>query len=413
VGGVNDQSSIRGDRKVWKGAEPGRLIHALKTTKSKAPVIMIDEIDKIAVGTGVSGGDPSAALLEVLDPEQNSSFRDHYLDIPVDLSNVFFIVTANNISALPEPLLDRMEVIEIPGYIDAEKLQIAKKFLVPKNLKKNGLNTDRVTYTDEALLHAATAYEKEAGVRKLEQHLDKIHRKIVHQIIEKQETQSSESDSEATITVDKKQVETFLGNPRYSEDNIDIKKVDRPGLAIGLAVQGTQGIPLIVESIVVPGKEGFTITGNMKKVMKESVRIAFSHAQKLAIERYNISPSWFENKHFHIHIPTANPKDGNSAGITIAIALLSLFTDKTINDKVVMTGELSLTGQVLAIGGLKEKLIGAKRNKAEHVIFPKQNMHDFEEIADIVKEGICFHPVEYFDEVIIQALPELRNEDKK
>jgi ATP-dependent Lon protease len=227
----------------------------------------------------------------------------------------------------------------------------------------------------------------------------------VRQIIETHETKENGIESSENILIDREQVEKYLGKPRYSEDNFDVQKADRPGLAVGLAVQGTQGIPLIVETTAVPGKEGFTITGNMKKVMKESVKIAFSHAQKLPIERYNLSPSWFEQKHFHIHIPTGNPKDGNSAGITIATALLSLFINKTINERLIMTGELSLTGQVLAIGGLKEKIIGAKRNKAEHVIFPKQNLRDFEEIADIVKEGICFHPVECFDEVISHALP--------
>jgi ATP-dependent Lon protease len=403
IGGINSVETIRGCQRVWVGAQPGQIIKGIQITKSKNLVMMIDEIDKVRQGAGVNGGDPSAALLEVLDPEQNDTFRDQYIDIPFDLSNILFIVTANNYRLLPEPLQDRMEIIEISGYVDREKLQIARKYLIPKSMGKNGLEKDQVSYNDETILYVANAFEKEPGVRLLEQNFDKIHRKIVRQIIE-QESPEGET-SKTAFSLDKQQVEKYLGKPRFGKDSTGIQKADRPGMAVGLAVQGTWGIPLLIEAVSVPGEEGCTITGNMKKVMKESVKTAFTYAQKFAVEHNYCDYSWFKKNHVHLHIPTANPKDGNSAGITIVVALLSLFKNKVIKDKVVMTGEITLTGQVLAIGGLKEKIISAKNNNAKHIIFPKQNLRDLDEIPDIVKKGIQFHPVERFEEVLALVLP--------
>ena len=354
-------------------------------------------------------GNPYSALLEVLDPEQNNTFRDNYIDLPFDLSNVFFILTANELSPIPEPVRDRMEIIEIPGYIDTEKLQIARNYLIPKTLERCGLDKSRINYSDEALLHIANGYAVESGVRELERSLDKINRKAVKIIIEDEERNSA---PEAMFQVNSRSdVEKYLGRPRYNYDKSsgDILKADRPGMAIGLVVLKPVGIGMafICEAIPVPGERGFTLTGNLLKVMRESTEIAMTYTQKIAMENYNVDAAWFEKNHIHIHFPEgATPKDGPSAGIAIAVALLSLFTNRITRPDVAMTGELTLGGRVLSIGGLKEKIIGAKRNGAEHVVFPKQNIHDLDEIPDIVKEGIQFHPVERFEEVLAIALPE-------
>jgi len=420
VGGISDGTSIRGGGKMWVGSGPGRIMKGLKITESKSPVILIDEVDKLSVG-GTNMGDPSGALLEVLDPEQNSTFRDSYLDIPFDLSNVLFILTANDLTRLPTPLLDRLEIIKISGYIEAEKMQIAKKHLIPKCIKKNGLDQVQVAYTDEAILHLVNSYDKEPGVRTLEQNIDKIHRKLSREIIEQKET-GDLKDEKKSFIIDKQTVEKFLGEPRFKDTMEDTLKADRPGMAIGLAVSGgVWGVPLQIETISIPGEEGFTVTGNMItpvnngvnkgvigiNLMKESVEIAYSYARKYAIEHKYRDISWFKENHIHIHFPNSNPKDGPSAGIVIATALLSLFMNKNVKDNIAMTGEITLTGQVLAIGGLKEKIIGAISNKSEHVIFPKQNLRDLDEIDDVVKDGIkFFHSVERFEEVFALAFPE-------
>jgi len=404
VGGINDVSAIRGGRRMWIGSEPGRIIKGLISTQSKSPVILIDEVDKITSGAGINGGDPSSALLEVLDPEQNNTFRDSYIDIPFDISNVLFILTANEQDKMPKPLLDRLEIINFSGYVEVEKLQIAKMYLITKNLEKNGLMNDQVSYTDEAIIHTVNSYEREPGVRKLEQNFDKIHRKLVRQIIEQQEQDKGES-KKVNFVLGKEEVEKYLGKPLYGDAKKDMQKADRPGISVGLAVLGSSGVPVLIETIFIPGEEGYTITGNMMHIMKESVDTAFSYARKYAIEHNYRDRSWFKENHIHIHFPTANPKDGNSAGIAITTALLSLFKDAIITQKIVMTGEITLTGQVLAIGGLKEKIIGAKNNNAEHIIFPKQNLRDLDETPDIVKEGIQFHPVERFEEVLALMLP--------
>jgi ATP-dependent Lon protease len=393
VGGMRDEAEIKGHRRTYIGAMPGKILQGLKICKTKAPVFMIDEIDKMGASYN---GDPSSALLEVLDPEQNSTFRDHYLDLPFDISKIFFIVTANTLDTIPSPLLDRMEVIELPGYIDAEKIEIAKNYLVPKSVEKNGLSKKHIKYNKESLLYIANGYAREAGVRNFEKNLDKIHRKIAREIVESIE---NDRNSEEIHIIDKKQIEKSLGKPLFPEG--DYKKADKPGMSLGLAWTSMGGDVLVIEATSVHGKGGITLTGKMGDVMKESASIALTYARKLACEKYDFSPKWFERNKIHLHIPEgATPKDGPSAGITMSTALLSLFLEKTIMPHLAMTGELSLTGKVLAIGGLKEKTVAAKRNGAKYIIIPKQNIRDIDEIPDIVKKGITFYPVERFEEVI-------------
>ena len=400
VGGMRDEAEIKGHRRTYIGALPGKIIQGLKIVKAKDPVFMIDEIDKMGQSYQ---GDPASALLEVLDPEQNYNFRDHYLDLPFDVSHVFFIVTANTLDTIPSPLIDRMEIIQLPGYIDTEKLEIAKHYLIPKSLEKNGLKKNQVKYNQESLLYIANGYAREAGVRNFEKNLDKIHRKIAKQIVDAEE--ASVGSAPLKFAIDKKVIEEHLGKPIFPEG--EIKRADRPGMSVGLAWTSMGGDTLVIEATSVPGKEGLTLTGKMGDTMKESAAIAMTMAQKLGTERYGIESAWFEKNHIHLHIPEgATPKDGPSAGITMATALLSLVRNKTIADRVVMTGELSLTGQVLPIGGLKEKTIAAQRNKAKHIIIPKQNLRDLDEIPENVKKGIEFHPVERFDEVLAFVLPD-------
>ena len=454
VGGMRDEAEIKGHRRTYIGALPGKIIQGLKIVKTKDPVFMIDEIDKMGQSFQ---GDPASALLEVLDPEQNISFRDHYLDIPFDVSHVFFIVTANTLDTIPGPLIDRMEIIQLPGYIDTEKLEIAKHYLVPKSLEKNGLKKNQVKYSRESLLYIANGYAREAGVRTFEKNLDKIHRKLAKQIVDAGELEAAANGASALgavasnapipadaalsgkarksagseekaaapasavkkstkketaaaapllkFAIDKKLIDEHLGKPIFPEG--DVKRADRPGMSVGLAWTSMGGDTLVIEATSVPGKEGLTLTGKMGDTMKESAAIAMTVVQKLGTERYGVDASWFEKNHIHLHIPEgATPKDGPSAGITMATALLSLVRGKIVTDRLVMTGELSLTGKVLPIGGLKEKTIAARRNKARHIIIPKQNVRDLDEIPDHVKNGIEFHPVERFDEVLALALPD-------
>ena len=404
VGGMRDEAEIKGHRRTYIGAMPGKIIQGLKIVKTKDPVFMIDEIDKMGQSYH---GDPASALLEVLDPEQNVSFRDHYLDLPFDISNVFFIVTANTLDTIPPPLLDRMEIIQLPGYIDTEKLEIAKHYLLPKSLEKNGLKKNQVKYTKDSLLFIANSYAREAGVRNFEKNLDKIHRKLAKQIVTDLENAVTEAGQKTEeklthFSIDKKTIEKHLGKPIFRED--DIKTADKHGMSVGLAWTSMGGDTLVIEAASIPGKEGVTLTGKMGETMKESAEIAMTVARKLAVENFGVKKEWFENNHIHLHIPEgATPKDGPSAGITMAVALLSLMRGKIITQKLVMTGELSLTGQVLPIGGLKEKTIAARRNKAKHIIFPKQNERDLDEIPDHVKKGIEFHAVTRFEEVLTLA----------
>ncbi len=395
VGGMRDEAEIKGHRRTYVGALPGKIVQGLKITKSRDPVFMIDEIDKMGVSYQ---GDPSSALLETLDPEQNFSFRDHYLDLPFDLSNVFFICTANTLDSIPPPLIDRMEIIQLSGYIDSEKLEIAKHYLIPKSLEKNGFKRSAVRYTRDALLFIAECYAREAGVRNFEKYLDKIHRKLAKIVV-------LEDKGGEKFPIDKAAVQKFLGKAIFNEE--DIKQATRPGMSVGLAWTSMGGDTLIIEAVANPGKEGFKLTGQMGSVMQESAGIAYTYVRHIASEKYTIGAEFFEGRQIHLHIPEgATPKDGPSAGITMATALLSLVLNKKIKDRLAMTGELSLTGQVLPIGGLREKTVAAKRNKIKEIIIPKGNAKDLDEIPDHVKKGLIFHPVERMEEVISIAIAE-------
>ncbi len=396
VGGLRDEAEIKGHRRTYIGALPGKIIQGLKIVKTNDPVFLIDEVDKISSSYN---GDPTSALLEVLDPEQNVSFRDQYLDLPFDISNVLFILTANTLDTVPEPLLDRAEIISLSGYIDQEKIEIAKKYLIPKNLEKNGLKKNQVKYDKSALNLLVTSYAREAGVRNLEKCFDKIHRKYVSELLVESETSSKKNILEKEVLITPELVLKYLSKPIFKED--EILKADKPGTALGLAWTSMGGDTLLIESISTLGKEGLQLTGQLGDVMKESANIAMSWVRQYVLNQKIMPVSWFEENTIHLHFPEgATPKDGPSAGITITTALLSLLSNKTIKKSFAMTGELSLTGKVLPIGGLREKVVAAKRNKITHIIFPKANERDLEEIPEIVKKGIKFHPVSTMNEVI-------------
>ena len=419
VGGMRDEAEIKGHRRTYVGAMCGKIIQGLKITHSKSPVFMIDEIDKM--GSSYQG-DPASALLEVLDPEQNVAFRDNYLDLPFDVSNVFFILTANTLDSIPEPLLDRAEIIRLSGYIDQEKIEIARKYLIPKNLEKNGMKKGQVKYTKEALLRIAEEYAREAGVRNYEKSLDKIHRKIVTEAVSEADKKYLEAvklakaekkskneidgikssdffDSSRRYEIAASDLEKYLDNPVFDES--EIKKADIPGTAIGLAWTSMGGDTLLIESAAFQGKPELILTGQMGDVMKESALIAMNWAKSHAILGNMKNADWFEHNSVHLHIPEgATPKDGPSAGITMATTFVSLFTGKTIKPALAMTGELSLTGQVLPIGGLREKTVAARRNGIKTIIIPAANARDLEKIPAHVKAGIKFIPVKRAEEVM-------------
>jgi ATP-dependent Lon protease len=405
VGGMNDEAEIKGHRRTYIGSMCGKIIQGLKITHTKSPVFMIDEIDKM--GSSIHG-DPASALLEVLDPEQNISFRDNYLDLPFDVSNVFFILTANTLDSIPGPLLDRAEIIQLSGYIDQEKIEIAKKYLIPKNLEKNGLKKNQVKYTKAALLTIAQEYAREAGVRNYEKNLDKIHRKLVTEVVSKEEDVNlKDKIKEITFEIDSSDLEKYLGKPVFDES--EIKKAAVPGTAIGLAWTSMGGDTLLIESMTYPGKPELMLTGQMGDVMKESALIALNWVKSFVIKNKIKKPDWFDKNTLHLHIPEgATPKDGPSAGITMATTFISLFTNKAIKPALAMTGELSLTGQVLPIGGLREKTVAAKRNKIKTIIIPKANERDLDDIPEHVKTGINFIPVSRIEEVIKIAFPKLK-----
>ncbi len=390
VGGMRDEAEIKGHRRTYIGAMPGKILQGLKITKTNSPVFMIDEVDKMGQS---HNGDPSSALLEVLDPEQNISFRDHYLDLPFDLSNIVFILTANTLDSIPRPLLDRAEIIKLSGYIDSEKMQIAKKHLIPKSLKKNGLKKAQISYNNQVLLYIANSYAREAGVRNFEKNLDKIHRKLATEIVK-----GNKKDSEKFV-VTKENIQEMLGKEIFRED--DIKTAEKPGTSIGLAWTSMGGDTLLIESASMEGKPVFKLTGQAGDVMKESANIALSWSRMYAVKNEIKKADWFDKNIIHLHLPEgATPKDGPSAGITMATAFLSLFSEKAIKPKLAMTGELSLTGQVLPIGGLREKTIAARRNGIKEIIIPKANERDLDEIPEYIKKGIKFYPVSDVEEVL-------------
>lgn len=395
VGGMRDEAEIKGHRRTYIGAMPGKILQGLKIVKTKAPVFLIDEIDKMGKSYQ---GDPSSALLEVLDPEQNTAFRDHYLDLPFDISNIIFVLTANTLDSIPRPLLDRAEVIQLAGYIDTEKVHIAKTYLIPKSLKKNGLRKAQVKYSKQALLKIANDYAREAGVRNFEKNLDKLHRKVALELVTGKRT------AEDVFNPDGAELEKMLGKPIFNDE--DVKAAKLPGTALGLAWTSMGGDTLLIEALYNRGKGNFRLTGQMGDVMKESAAIAWSWVRQFAVKKAIVRPAWFNSYFVHLHIPEgATPKDGPSAGITMATALISLLSGQVIKPKLAMTGELSLTGQVLPIGGLKEKTIAARRNGVKHIIIPHGNIRDLEKIPEHVKKGIQFHPVERIEEVIAEAFP--------
>lgn len=387
VGGMRDEAEIKGHRRTYVGAMPGKIIQGLKIVKAKDPVFMIDEIDKLGVSFQ---GDPSSALLEVLDPEQNVAFRDHYLDLPFDISNILFITTANTFDTVPAPLLDRMEVIRLSGYINQEKVVIARKYLIPKSLARSGLQKADIKYKKQALLQIAEDYAREAGLRNYEKALDKIHRKVARK--------SVMNDISFPVSITVESLKSYLGKPIFFEEGI--KQIIKPGMAIGLAWTQLGGAILIIEAVANPGKEGLRLTGQLGDVMKESANIAYTYARHIAVD-FGVNKTFFEHNQIHLHVPAgATPKDGPSAGITMASCLLSLVTNKKVKKSLAMTGELSLVGQVLPIGGLKEKVIAAKRNKIKEIVIPSQNEKELEEIPDHIKDGIRFYPVSRMEEVI-------------
>lgn len=386
VGGMRDEAEIKGHRRTYVGAMPGKIIQGLKIVGAKNPVFMIDEIDKL--GNSIQG-DPSSALLEVLDPEQNIHFRDHYLDLPFDISQILFIATANTLDTIPRPLLDRMEVIRLSGYIEEEKIAIATKYLIPKSLAASGLGKKDVKYSKPALLSIARGYAREAGMRNYEKALDRIHRKLAFKVV----MQTAQPAFEITPEV----LETYLGKPAFPDDEeIPIKK---PGMVLGLAWTNFGGATLVIEAVKTLGKGTMKLTGRMGDVMKESAAIAYTWLHSVASD-WGIGEEFFEKNIIHLHIPEgATPKDGPSAGITMASCLLSLAAGRKVRPELAMTGELSLTGKVMAIGGLKEKVIAARRSQVKEIIFPKQNLKDWEEIPAYIRKGLAFHPVDTMDDV--------------
>lgn len=398
VGGMRDEAEIKGHRRTYVGAMPGKILQGMKIVKSRAPVFMIDEIDKLGISFQ---GDPSSALLEVLDPEQNVSFRDHYLDLPFDLSHVVFVATANTLDPIPRPLLDRMEVLRLSGYVVEEKTEIAKQYIIPKSLKKHGLKRGDIRYNKTALSAIAEGYARDAGMRTYEKAVDRIHRKAARKVVE--------SRGELPIRITADNLEEYLKKPHFREDGL--KKAVMPGMALGLAWTSMGGDVLVIEADAVKGKGGFKLTGQMGDVMKESAAIAHTRARKIieaAGSRGTETDEFFASRTVHLHIPEgATPKDGPSAGITMTTALLSLASGIRIRPGLAMTGELSLTGKVLAIGGLKEKTIAARRHRIKQIIIPEANRRDLEEIPDHVKKGITFHPVSELEEVIALVLPKL------
>lgn len=385
LGGVRDEAEIRGHRKTYIGAMPGRIVNGLRQAGVSNPLMLLDEIDKVSSDYK---GDTSAALLEVLDSEQNCRFRDHYIEMPVDLSEVLFIATANEVSGIPKPLLDRMELIEVSSYTENEKFHIAKEHLVEKQKSKNGIKKEQLTITDSALKDIIRLYTREAGVRSLERTIGKLCRKAAREIFK---------DSEAALKVTKTNLKTYLGNPKYSPE----KKNDHAevGIVRGLAWTSVGGVTLEVEVNVLPGKGELVLTGKLGDVMKESAQAALSYVRSIS-EGYGIDAEFYTKHDIHIHIPEgAVPKDGPSAGITMATAMLSAITDRAVKADVAMTGEITLRGRVLPIGGLKEKLLAAKVIGIKTVCIPKDNEKDLEEISKEITDGMEIVPVERFSQV--------------
>jgi len=386
LGGIRDEAEIRGFRRTYIGSMPGRIIQGMKHCGTNNPVFMLDEVDKIGLDFR---GDPAAALLEVLDPEQNNTFSDHYLDIPFDLSRVMFITTANVTDPIPSALKDRMEILELPGYIEEEKLQIARNYLWPKQVAENGLTPEQIEISDAAVRKVIAEYTREAGVRNLERELAAVCRKVAKEVA---------SGRQEKTVVDESNLHEFLGPQKVFPEVAE--RAGEPGLATGLAWTPTWGEILFVESTKMPGRKGFTLTGSLGEVMKESAQAALSYARSRC-RQLGIDPKFFDKNDIHIHVPSgAIPKDGPSAGITMAVSLISLLTKNPVRPTLAMTGEITLRGKVMPVGGIKEKVIGAKRAGIAEIILPSQNRKDLEEVPEHVRRGLKFYFVDNMDQVI-------------
>ena len=390
LGGVRDEAEIRGHRKTYVGAMPGRIANGIRTAGVKNPVMLLDEIDKVSTDYK---GDTFSALLEVLDGEQNSKFRDHYLEVPLDLSEVMFITTANTLQTIPRPLLDRMEVIEISSYTENEKLHIALEHLIPKQLEKNGLTPEQLTFSRHAIWKMARNYTKEAGVRQLEREIGNVCRKAAKEIL---------TTDRKKISVTDRNIHKFLGKEKYTYQMAN--PAPEVGIVRGLAWTSVGGDTLQIEVNVMPGSGELMLTGQLGDVMKESARAGISYIRSVS-SRYDIADDFFEKHDIHVHIPEgAVPKDGPSAGITMATAMLSAVTEKKVRADLAMTGEITLRGRVLPIGGLKEKLLAAKSAGITMVLVPKENVADVEELSTEITKGLEIIPVENMDEVLEKAL---------
>lgn len=396
LGGMRDEAEIKGHRRTYVGAMPGKFVQALKEVQVSNPVIMLDEIDKIGASFQ---GDPASALLEVLDPEQNSEFLDHYLDLRIDLSNVLFVCTANQLDTIPGPLLDRMETLRLSGYVAEEKLAIAREHLWPKQLERHGLNGDQLKINDAGLKYVIDSYCREAGVRNLEKQLSRIMRKSIMKLVE--------NDKEEKLRVGKKDIEDLLGKPPFQPD----KPLRGLGVATGLAWTAMGGATLAIESSLIHTlNRGFKLTGRLGDTMKESAEIAYSYVIA-HLKDYGCDPDFFDMSMVHLHVPEgATPKDGPSAGVTMATALVSLARKERIKRPLAMTGELTLTGQVLPVGGIREKVIAARRSKIMELILPHANRRDFEELPDYLREGITVHFARSYREVFEYVFQEHRLE---
>ena len=391
VGGVRDEAEIRGHRRTYIGAMPGTIIRALRDTESRNPVFLIDEIDKMGADFR---GDPASAMLEVLDPEQHSTFRDHYLDLPFDLSKILFICTANQLETIPAPLLDRMDVIHLSGYTEDEKLGIARKYLVPKQLEAHGLGESKITFTEGALRTVIREYTREAGVRNLERQIAALCRKAARRV--------AEGKAKGATRIDERRVRSWLGPRRFAGEVR--KRTEDPGVATGLAVTATGGDVLFIEATAYPGKGRLKVTGQLGEVMQESAQAALSWVRSHA-EQLGIDPDWFAEQDIHVHVPAgAVPKDGPSAGVTMVTAIVSLVTGRPVSEDVAMTGEVTLTGQVLGIGGVREKVLAAQRAGVHAVVLPKENEPDLEDLPSETRKEIEFHLADHVDEVLQVAL---------
>ena len=390
LGGLHDEAEIRGHRRTYIGAMPGRIIQAIKRVETKDPVIMLDEVDKVGADWR---GDPSSALLEVLDPEQNKDFRDNYLDVPFDLSQVMFITTANQLDTIPAPLLDRMEMLRLPGYTEHEKLNIAIKYLIPKEIKANALNAEEIVIEEDALRSIIKDYTREAGVRNVEREIANVCRKVAKAVAEGKPT---------PITVTVQSLHDYLGNPRFFAETAVM--IDRPGVVTGLAWTPTGGDILFIEATMMPGNKQLTLTGQLGDVMKESAQAALSYVRSQT-ETFGINRDFYEKSDIHIHVPAgAIPKDGPSAGVTMTTAIVSMLTGRVAKHDVAMTGEITLRGKVMPIGGVKEKVLAARRAGIKTVILPEKNKNDLDDVPEELRKEMNFIFADTIDQVIEAAL---------